>query len=175
MRHELLVSGPRGAAGPTDHKTTRMPTADLNDAVLADWTNGVLRLVRLLCLRGVSAARWDRLQMDAAVFLETWGAQAAALDWTAHDLFGANRTKAIERVDLAGLVVLINGRELVAITDSEAVISTRTGVSLTHRRKWIEPVPGQTLLWKLGDEALADPLYQLRQPAQETPALRSRT
>ena len=125
---------------------------DRRDGIPEDWHQGVCTLIKLPCPASVQPARWDRLQLDAATFYETWAAQASALGWTAHDLFGANRTKPIERVDQAGLVMLINGRKLAALTDSEAVISTRTGAGLTYRQKWIEPAPGQVLLWGLGDD-----------------------
>ena len=85
------------------------------------------------------------------MFYEIWAAQAAALGWSTYDVFGANRSKPIERVDMAGLVVLINGRGLAALTDTEAAISTRTSARLTYRRRRIEPSPGQALLWELGD------------------------
>ena len=122
------------------------------DDIPEDWRLGVLALIKLPCPASVRPPRWRRLKLDAAKFYERWGATAAALGWSTHDVFAANRTKPIERVDMAGLVVLINGRKLAALTDSEAVISTRTSRSLTYRRKWIEPAPGQALLWELGTD-----------------------
>ena len=147
----LLAPGTERLAGET-FQTTGPPKLDRRAGIPDDWHRGVCTLIKLPCPASVQPARWDRLQLDAATFYETWAAQASALGWTAHDLFGANQTKPIERVDQAGLVVLINGRELAVLTDSEAVIGTRTSASLTYRRKWIEPVPGQVLLWELGDD-----------------------
>ena len=123
----------------------------LDQGTPEDWHRGVGALISLPCPASVRPPRWDRLQLDAATFYETWAAQAAALGWSTYDVFGANRTKPIERVDMAGLVLLINGRGLAALTDTEAAISTRTSARLTYRRKWIEPAPGQVLLWELGD------------------------
>ncbi len=117
-----------------------------------DWRQGVCKLIALPCPASVRPPRWHRLQLDAAAFYETWAAQAAALGWSTYDVFGANRTRPIERVDMAGLVVLINGRGLAALTDTEAAISTRTSASLTYRQKWIEPAPGRVLLWELGND-----------------------
>ena len=119
------------------------------DGVPDDWHRGVCTLIKLPCPASVRPPRWDRLQLDAATFYERWATQAAALGWSTYDVFGANRTKPIERVDMAGLVLLINGRELAALTDTEAAISTRTSARLTYRRKRIEPAPGQVLLWEL--------------------------
>ena len=147
----LLSAGKERLADET-FQTDGPPKLDRRDGIPEDWHQGVCTLIKLPCPASVQPARWDRLQLDAATFYETWAAQASALGWTAHDLFGANRTKPIERVDQAGLVMLINGRKLAALTDSEAVISTRTGAGLTYRQKWIEPAPGQVLLWGLGDD-----------------------
>ena len=132
---------------------SRPPKLDARrDGIPGDWHHGVCKLIALPCPASVRPPRWDRLQLDAAEFIETWATQAAALGWSTYDVFGANRTKPIERVDQAGLVVLINGRELAVLTDSEAVIGTRTSAGLTYRRKWIEPASGQALLWELGTD-----------------------
>ena len=120
-------------------------------AVPRDWFEGVRRLISLPCPRGISAARWGRLQMDAAVFLETWGAQASALDWCTVNIFGVNARAPFQRVDIAGLVRLLDGRPVVAMTADEAVILCPTGARQTYRSKGPERGSGQVLLWDLGD------------------------
>ena len=89
--------------------------------------------------------------MDAAVFLETWGAQAAAFGWSVFDLFGVNERKPFVRVDRAGLVRLLDGRPVVAMTADEAIIECPTGARQTYRSKGPERGSGQALLWELGD------------------------
>ena len=69
----------------------------------------------------------------------------------ARPVFGANRAKPIERNDMAGLVVLINGRGWAALTDTEAIIQCAAGGRVTFRRKWQEQQTGQVLLWELAD------------------------
>jgi len=88
------------------------------DGVPDDWHRGVCTLIKLPSPASVRPPRWHRLQLDAAAFYETWAAQAAALGWSIYDVFGAHRAKPIERVDMAGLVLLINGRGLAALTDT---------------------------------------------------------
>ena len=50
-----------------------------------------------------------------------------------------------------GLVLLLRGRELAALTATEAVIRTRTGARQTYRRKPCDPLhPAERcLVWEL--------------------------
>jgi hypothetical protein len=50
-----------------------------------------------------------------------------------------------------GLVPLLHGRELAALTEAEAVIRTRTGTHQTYRRKPCDPLhPAERcLVWEL--------------------------
>ncbi len=115
------------------------------------WRDGVARFMVLPSPDDVLPARWRTLQSDALRFLETWSVQAAALGWTAHDLFGCNRVKPLIRLDGAGLVRLLDGRSVVVITEAEAVIACRTGSRQTFRRKSAAVLAGvdQVLLWEI--------------------------
>ncbi len=123
------------------------------EGVPAEWLGGVAKLVRLPCPPDVLPARWRILQTDAPRFLKIWGAQAVRLRWTTHDLFGVNATKPLAQLDSAGLVRLLNGRPVVAMTASEAVIECKTGARQTYRRKSMPPASGrvQCVLWELVD------------------------
>ena len=116
------------------------------------WREGVARLTVLPCPDDVLPARWRTLQADATRFLGTWGVQAAGLGWSAHDVFGVNRIKPFVRLDAAGLVRLLNGRPIVALTETEAVIGCTTGSRQAYRRKLSGVVPAgeQDLLWEVG-------------------------
>lgn len=61
---------------------------------------------------------WRHFLDDAAVFLPQWGARAEALGWTALDLFGADPVRPYARLDQAGLVWLLDGSRVVAMTDA---------------------------------------------------------
>ena len=116
----------------------------------AEWTEGVNKLLKLPCSLRVPLTRWQTLQSDAARFIETWGVQAARLGWGTLDLFGTNATKPFERLDAAGLVWLLNGRPVVALTASEAVVQCSTARQ-TYRRKPPGLVTAKScLLWELG-------------------------
>ena len=79
--------------------------------------------------------RWRQAIADGAHFLAQWGEQAAALGWTARDLFGladipdrpASNYQRLSRYDLTGLVWLLQGRRVVALTKDTAVIETAIG------------------------------------------------
>jgi hypothetical protein len=93
------------------------------------------------CPEYVPAERWQQTVEDARRFIAVWGEQAAALGWTADDLFGLApipdrpkpRFERLSRYDLTGLVWLLRGRCVIALTEITAVIETATG-TLTYRR-----------------------------------------
>jgi hypothetical protein len=60
--------------------------------------------------------------------------QAQELGWTALDLFGAHRIAPEVRWDCAGLVLLIGGGRVVAMTDATATIQRTSGSRLTYSR-----------------------------------------
>jgi hypothetical protein len=83
------------------------------------------------------------------MFMSVWGEQAAALAWTARDLFGLAPVPAqpspsfrrLSRYDLTGLIWLLRGRPVVALTRSSAAIQGPTG-AITIYRKSNKPALG---------------------------------
>jgi hypothetical protein len=73
--------------------------------------------------------------------------KAAALGWTALDLFGCDREKPFARIDRQGLCWLIAGNRLIDLSESNAIIETRTGGRQTWHRKPSEP--DRVLPWEL--------------------------
>ena len=88
--------------------------------------------------------RWQQAVQDSRRFLAQWGGQAAALGWTAHDLFGLAQPPArphpsyrrLSRYDETGLIWLLCGREVVALTEATAVIRSWTGAITIYRRHY---------------------------------------
>ena len=78
--------------------------------------------------------RWRDTLRDGALFLSDWATPAHELGWTALDLFGAHRIAPEARWDCAGLVLLIGGGRVVAMTASSATIQRRSGSRLTYTR-----------------------------------------
>jgi hypothetical protein len=61
------------------------------------------------------------------------------LGWGTHDIFGCDPVKPLARLDKAGLCWLLEGRTVVALTMDTAVIGTRSGATLTFRRRAYDP------------------------------------
>jgi hypothetical protein len=62
------------------------------------------------------------------------------------ELFGMSTACPLGRVDLAGLVWLLDGRDVVALTVATATIRTASGALQTFRR--VEAQPGQRIAWE---------------------------
>ena len=64
----------------------------------------------------------------------------------ANDLFGCDRDRPFARIDSAGLLWLLNGNRLVALSENTATIETCTGA----RQSWRKPSElGRVLAWEL--------------------------
>ena len=78
------------------------------------------------------APRWRGLIRDAELFLSVWGKQAANLGWSTPDLFGAHSKAPAARFSCMGLLLLVNGGRVIAITAETAVIQQQSGARLTY-------------------------------------------
>jgi hypothetical protein len=102
----------------------------------------VLTVLESRCPECIEAARWQQAVEDGKHFLAQWGEQAHALGWTARDLFSLHSTpdkpapsyRRLSRYDEAGLIWLLRGRRVVALTASTAAIENPTGAVTIYRR-----------------------------------------
>jgi TubC N-terminal docking domain len=135
------AAAPPGAAG-----------APPNEAV-AIWTDGVARLAATAPPRNYPEHAWRQLIVDAERFLDSWAAQAVVLGWPDWELFGCHRRAPWGRIQGMGLVLLLHGRELAALTATEAVIRAETGAHQTYRRKPHDPLHSaeRCMVWDLAD------------------------
>jgi len=147
---DLLRSGEAGEAGRQPPDGSPEPIAETS---FAAWRRGVERLGSIQKPPSYPERAWSELLADAERFLERWGMQAGRLGWPARELFGCHRRAPFGRIQGMGLVLLLRGRELVALTADEAVIRTATGAHQTYRRKPDDPLhpTGRCLVWELGD------------------------
>jgi hypothetical protein len=84
---------------------------------------------------------WRQAIRDADCFLSTWGGQARAFGWTGRELFGlhtvperpATNYRRLSRYDQTGLVWLLHGRPVVALTETTAAIQGATAI-VTYRK-----------------------------------------
>ena len=121
---------------------------------VAGWAEGVARLRRMPPPRNYPERPWQQLIVDAERFLDGWAQQAVALGWPDWEVFGCHRRAPWGRIQGMGLVLLLRGDALAALTDSEAVIRTQTGARQTHRRKPFDPLnpTERCLIWELEDQ-----------------------
>jgi hypothetical protein len=90
----------------------------------------------------VPAERWRQAVEDGRAFLARWGDQAEALGWTAKDLFGLLTVPEhakpsfhrLSRYDETGLIWLLAGRKVLALTAETAAIHNPSGSITTYRR-----------------------------------------
>jgi hypothetical protein len=112
-----------------------------------DWHRGIHRLDIDRPVEGVPLGRWQTFVTDAARFLAgPFAERASALGWNALDLFGCDASRPLARLDQAGLIWLLSGKKLVALTAETAVIQTGTGTHHTYRRPH---EPSRVLAWEL--------------------------
>lgn len=87
---------------------------------------------------------------DGRRFLSEWGSQAEALGWTADDLFGLHEPSAkphpsysrLSRYDCIGLIWLLQGLPVVALTDSTAAIQNPIDGNVLSYRRFNKPALG---------------------------------
>ena len=94
------------------------------------------------CPDYVEPDRWQQAVEDGRRFLPQWGEQAVALGWTPRDLFGLHRLpdkpaasyQRLSRYDESGLVWLLHGRQVVALTEATASIKGTRGNINIYRK-----------------------------------------
>ena len=119
--------------------------------MVAAWVTGVARLAATAPPRNYPEQAWQQLIVDAKRFLDGWAAQAHRLGWPDWELFGCHRRAPWGRIQGMGLILLLRGDAVAALTESEAAIRTRTGAHQTYRRKPSDPLhPAERcLVWEL--------------------------
>ena len=94
------------------------------------------------CPDHVEVADWQQAVEDGRSFLAQWGEQAEGLGWTPRDLFGLTPVpdrprpsyRRLSRYDETGLVWLLQGRPVVALTEATAAIKSSTGAVTVYRK-----------------------------------------
>jgi hypothetical protein len=94
------------------------------------------------CPAHVEQARWQLAIKDGRRFLAEWGEKTESLGWTAGDLFGLHEVpdnphptyQRLGRYDCTGLIWLLQGCPVVALTEATAAIKMPTGNITTYRR-----------------------------------------
>jgi hypothetical protein len=116
-------------------------------ATLARWRAGVEKFGE----RRPDAISVERravlLRVSRGLLASPWAQRLADLSWADTDLFGCNPTAPVERIDAYGLVWLLAGCKLAAVTADAATTIRPSGVRQTYERRRNH---GQVPLWELG-------------------------
>jgi hypothetical protein len=102
----------------------------------------VFEALEARCPDHIETGRWHQAVEDGKRFLSQWGEQAEALGWTTQDLFGLHTVpdaptpsyRRLSRYDQTGLIWLLRGRPIVALTASTAAIQNPTGAVTVYRK-----------------------------------------
>jgi hypothetical protein len=151
-----VTAPPQSSAKPLDPGSATWGDAEEERAAIVKydrgiprtWAEGFARLHPDRAPNGVSPQRWGRFVDDIGGFLDgPFCSIAAALGWGPLDLFGCDRNRPLGRIDQVGLLWMLNGDKLVALSETTATIETQGGARQTFRRKPDEP--GRALAWEL--------------------------
>jgi len=82
----------------------------------------------------VGADRWLEMIEDGDAFLSSWASAAHDLGWTALHLFGVHAVAPGSRYDVMGMVPLLTGGRVSALTERTAIIRQRSGATLIYTR-----------------------------------------
>jgi hypothetical protein len=138
--------GSRFLAREWRHRPDLPTLVALYPGVPREWVEGFQRLECDNPASGFSNSQWSLLIRSGSAFLEQWAPKAAELGWTDIDLFGVHPTAPAARFDVMGLVPIINGGEVVAITERSATIRSPGGSRLVYMRR---TTGGRVCLWEL--------------------------
>ena len=102
----------------------------------------VFAALEACCPDLIEPSDWQRCVEDARRFLTQWAEQAEALGWTSRDLFSLHTVpekprpsyRRMSRYDETGLVWLLQGRTVVAMTEATAAIQSSTGAITVYRK-----------------------------------------
>jgi hypothetical protein len=117
------------------------------NGVPREWAEGFAVLCTMPCPAAYAPERWRQIVDDGGLFLDKpneWARKAAGLGWRAVDVFGVSPDAPERRFDGMGLVPLLQGRAVVAITADSARI--KQGGTFYRQNLSVASVA----LWKLG-------------------------
>ena len=113
----------------------RAAIAEYDGGAPRSWAEGLATLEAMAAPAGWPQREWRQVIGDAARFIDEWGAQADALGWTVGDIFGCNSRAPRAGVDALGLVALVRGGRVKALTADTARIQHAAGGVTTYRRR----------------------------------------
>ena len=117
------------------------------------WAEALARLDPAHPPRDVPRQRWVQFINDCGRFLDSgWAQRAIWLGWAPINLFGCDRERPYAKVDQAGLLWLIEGRSLIALSHDIAVIASPSEGGQRHYRRRAGKPRQNVMAWELADE-----------------------
>jgi len=117
------------------------------------WAEALARLDPAHPPRDVPRQRWVQFIDDCGRFLDSgWAQRAIWLGWAPINLFGCDRERPYAKVDQAGLLWLIEGRSLMALSHDIAVIGSPSEGGQRHYRRRASKPRQNVMAWELADE-----------------------
>ncbi|MBI1209754.1 MAG: hypothetical protein GC191_21045 [Azospirillum sp.] len=130
-----------------------MPPADIDrwsTQIPDEVVRGIGALLAAPSAHDIPDCHWRTIVADTLAFVDSGqAAHSFALGWTAADLFGCDALAPWHRLDRAGLMLLVGGREIVEITGADAALRHQDGSVLRFRRVQTPPHPPVGMLWHL--------------------------
>lgn len=117
----------------------------------AEWRDGYAVFSTMARPVDFPEHRWLQAIDDGRSFLLRWGVEAARLGWSATDLFGVSPFAPWPRVGMLGLVLLLNGGEVIELDADAATIKAVSGSLLKYRRHLSRD--GRACVWVIGGVA----------------------
>jgi hypothetical protein len=132
---------------PTPAKVEKV--AKVQPQLLASAYQSAFDILERKCPDFVPDDRWRQVVDDGQQFLIVWGEQAEAFGWSARELFGLHSPperpvasyQRLARYDETGVIWLLQGRPVVALTETTAAIQHSSG-NVTTCRKHNKPALG---------------------------------
>ncbi len=114
---------PAAPAAPDDDFAERAAIIEHDGGIPSEWVEGLALICTMVRPEGIPPVRWRHIIHAAGVFADRWAKQAAALGWSAAELFGVHSSGSLKRYDSMGLVVGMTGQgiELQSIAENEAI------------------------------------------------------
>lgn len=136
-----------------DDRDERAAIVEHEGSVPREWAEAYASLLAMPRPEGITEARWRLLLDDAGRFLDGWAHEASALGWAASDVWTCRLPPAASDLPSLGLVGVLNGRRVVAITEACATIAADNGAPPTVYRR---PTASQTVWrWQPAQEVCA--------------------
>jgi hypothetical protein len=125
----------------TDGEETRQGPPETRRCVPA-WYAPYLAMLQVRCPDLIDEHCYQLALQDCCRFLDEWGEHAHALGWTAQDLFDLPAVpekpkpnyRRLSRYDQTGLIWLLHGRRVAALTEETAAIESASGPISVYRR-----------------------------------------